>query len=126
VVRIGRHTQEVEEALDRWVSWARRCRVPAFVDLQKRIARHRKSIDATLDHGLSNGLIESTNTKIRVLTRMAFGSTKPEALVALAVLALGGYCPPLPGREAPKRPTDRAGEPKNHGRLVDESELTGA
>jgi transposase len=50
----------------------------------------------------SNGLIESTNTKIRVLTRMAFGFTKPEALVALAMLALGGYCPPLPGRETPK------------------------
>jgi transposase len=64
-----------KEALDRWVSWARRCRIPAFVDLQKRIVRHRKTIDATLDHGLSNGLIESTNTKIRVLTRMAFGST---------------------------------------------------
>jgi len=26
----------------------------------------------------------------------------PEALVALAMLALGGYCPPLPGRETPK------------------------
>jgi transposase len=50
----------------------------------------------------SNGLIESTNTKIRVLTRMAFGFTKPEALVALAMLALGGYCPPLPGRRTPK------------------------
>jgi transposase len=90
------------EALDRWVSWARRCRIPAFVDLQKRIVRHRKTIDATLEHGLSNGLIESTNTKIRVLTRMAFGFTKPEALVALAMLALGGYCPPLPGRGTPK------------------------
>ena len=37
-----------------------------------------------------------------VLTRMAFGFTKPEALVALAMLALGGYCPPLPGRSTPK------------------------
>jgi transposase len=42
------------EALDRWISWARRCRIPAFVDLQKRIVRHRKTIDATLEHGLSN------------------------------------------------------------------------
>jgi Transposase len=85
-----------------WISWARRCRIPAFVDLQKRIVRHRKTIDATLEHELSNGLIESTNTKIRVLTRMAFGFTKPEALVALAMLALGGYCPPLPGRVTAK------------------------
>ena len=91
-----------KEALDRWISWARRCRIPEFVVLQQRIVRHRKTIDATLDHGLSNGLIESTNTKIRVLTRMAFGFTKPETLIALSMLALGGYCPPLPGRETPK------------------------
>ena len=27
---------EAAEALDRWISWARRCRIPAFVKLQKR------------------------------------------------------------------------------------------
>jgi transposase len=91
-----------KEALDRWVSWARRCRIPGFDVLQQRIVRHRETIDATPDHGLSNGLIESTNTKIRVLTRIAFGFTKPEALIALAMLALGGYCPPLPGRATTK------------------------
>ena len=90
--------EEGKEALDRWISWARRCRIPAFVDLQRRIIKHRAAIDATLDHGLSNGLIESTNTKIRLLTRIAFGFRSPEALIALAMLALGGYCPPLPGR----------------------------
>jgi transposase len=87
-----------KQALDRWIEWARRCRIPVFVELQRRIVKHRAKIDATLDHGLSNGLIESTNTKIRLLTRMAFGFKHPEALIALAMLALGGYCPPLPGR----------------------------
>lgn len=90
--------QDAKDALDRWISWARRCRIDAYVDLQRRIVKHRAAIDATLDHGLSNGLIESTNTKIRLLTRQAFGFHHPEALVALALLALGGYCPPLPGR----------------------------
>ena len=47
--------------------------LPAFVDLHRKITAHRDAIDATLDHGLSNGLIESTNTKIRLLTRIAFG-----------------------------------------------------
>lgn len=88
-----------KDALDRWISWARRCRIPAFVDLQRRIVRHRDAIDATLDSGLSNGLIESTNTKIRLLTRIAFGFHGPEPLIALALLALGGHCPPLPGRK---------------------------
>jgi transposase len=88
----GRH------ALDRWISWARRCRIPAFVELARRIVKHRASIEATLEHGLSNGLIESTNTKIRLLTRIAYGFARPDALIALAMLALGGLCPPLPGR----------------------------
>ena len=71
---------------------------PRLRQLQRRIVKHRAAIDATLDHNLSNGLVESTNTKIRLLTRVAFGFHKPEALIALAMLSLGGYCPPLPGR----------------------------
>jgi len=82
--------------LDRWLDWARRCRIPAFVELAARIVKHRDAIDAALEHRLSNGLVESTNTKIRLLTRMAFGFKSPEATIALAMLNLGGYCPPLP------------------------------
>lgn len=88
------------EALDSWIVWARRCRIPGFVDLQRRIVNHRATIEATLEHGLSNGLIESVNTKIRLLTRIAFGFKNPEALIALAMLALGGLCPSLPARSA--------------------------
>jgi transposase len=87
-----------KDALDRWVSWARRCRIPAFVELQRRIVRHRAAIDAALDSGLSNALIESTNTKIRLITRVAFGFHGPEPLIALAMLSLGGHPPVLPGR----------------------------
>lgn len=90
--------QAGKEALDRWVCWAQRCRIPAFVELQRKIRRHRAAIDAALTHGLSQGLIESTNTKIRVLTRIAFGFRNPDALIALAMLTLGGYRPSLPGR----------------------------
>ena len=87
-----------QQALDEWTSWARRCRIPAFVELQRRIVKHRPAIDAALDSGLSNALVESTNTKIRLITRIAFGFHKPQALIALAMLSLGGYPPALPGR----------------------------
>ena len=86
------------EALDRWISWARRCRIPEFVHLQKRIVAHRDQIVASLEHGMSNALIESTNTKIRLIARLAYGFKKPEHLIALALLALGGHRPALPGR----------------------------
>lgn len=92
--------QAGKDALDRWISWARRCRIPAFVQLQRRIVKHRVAIDATLDHGLSQGLIESCNTKIRVLTRVAYGFKSHDALIALAMLTLGGYRPDLPHQQA--------------------------
>jgi transposase len=91
---------EGKEALDRWLGWARRSRLPSFIQLGRRIALHRAAIDdATLEHNLSQGLVESTNTKIRLLTRIAFGFHGPEPLIALAMLALGGYPPRLPGRK---------------------------
>jgi transposase len=86
------------EALERWISWARRCRIPSFVKLQKSIVKHKHRILAAIEHNLSNGLIESTNTKIRLITRIAFGFRSPEALIALALLTLGGHRPVLPGR----------------------------
>jgi hypothetical protein len=64
---------EGKQALRRWLAWARRSRLPAFIDLHRKITAHHAAIDATLEHHLSQGLIESTNTKIRLLTRIAFG-----------------------------------------------------
>ncbi len=48
--------------------------------------------------GLSNGRIESVNTKVRLITRIALGFRSPEALIALAMLTLRGNKPALPGR----------------------------
>lgn len=87
-----------KHALERWLSWAQRCRIPVFVELGRKIRRHRPEIHAALEHGLSNALIESTNTKIRVITRVAYGFKNPDALIALAMLSLGGHRPNLPGR----------------------------
>jgi transposase len=86
------------QALGRWLAWAQRCRIDVFVALGRKIKRHLPAIHATLEHGLSNGLIESVNTRIRLLTRVAFGFHSPQPLIALAMLALGGYRPALPGR----------------------------
>lgn len=90
--------EEAQEALQRWISWARRCQIPAFVDLQRRIVKHKAQILAAIEHRLSNGRIESVNTKIRLITRIAFGFRSPQALIALAMLNLGGHRPLLPGR----------------------------
>ena len=90
--------QEGKEALDKWLAWAARCRIPTFVELAHKIRRHLPAIHSTLEQGLSNALVESTNTKIRLITRVAFGFHGPQPLIALAMLSLGGYRPDLPGR----------------------------
>ncbi len=47
------------------------------------------------------GLQITTNTKLRVIHRRAYGFHTPEAMIALGMLALGGLCPDLPGRPNP-------------------------
>jgi transposase len=91
-----------KQALDRWLSWARRCRLPAFINLARRITAVRAHIDAALEHALSNALIESVNTKIRLITRIAFGFHSADPLIALAMLSLAGHRPALPGRTNPR------------------------
>ena len=89
---------EAITALHDWLNWAKRCRIPPFVELAKRNTKHRATIEATLTHGLSNALIESTNTKLRLLTRIAYGFRSTDNLIAICLLDRGGYCPHLPGR----------------------------
>jgi transposase len=99
VFAIGKRSPaEAVEALDRWISWARRCRLPQFVKLAQRVARNRDAIVASIEHGLSNALVESVNTKIRLIVRMAFGFHSADAIAALAMLSLGGHRPALPAR----------------------------
>jgi transposase len=84
--------------LDAWLAWARRCRLEPFVKLAKTITEQRPGIKAAIENGLSNARVEAINTQIRLLTRRAFGFHSPNPLIALAMLTLGGLCPPLPGR----------------------------
>jgi len=84
--------------LEKWIAWARGSRIPAFVDLARRVTKNMKGILQALLNNLSNGLIESTNTKLRLLTRIAYGFKDPDHLIALAYLDRGGHRPPLPGR----------------------------
>jgi transposase len=86
--------------LDAWLAWARRCRLPSFVKLAKTISVQRAGIVATLTHRLSNARIEATNTSLRLVCRRAYGFHSADALIALAMLKLGGLCPALPGRSA--------------------------
>ncbi len=86
--------------LDAWLAWARRCRITSFVQLAKTIKQHYAGIVATLTHRLTNARSEAINTTLRLICRRAYGFHSADALIALALLTLGGLCPALPGRTA--------------------------
>ena len=89
---------EAIAVLDAWLKWAWRCRLEPFVKLARTIRDQRLGIEAALRHRLSNARTEQINTQIRLITRRGFGYHSPWAVIALAMLSLGGLCPPLPGR----------------------------
>ncbi len=84
--------------LDAWLAWARRCRIASFVKLAKTISAQRAGIVATLTHRLSNARTEAVNTTLRLICRRAYGFHSADALIALAMLTVGGLRPSLPGR----------------------------
>ncbi len=84
--------------LDAWLKWAWRCRLEPFVKLARTIRDRRAGIEAAFRNGLSNARVEQINTQIRLITRRGFGYHSQQAVIALAMLSLGGLCPPLPGR----------------------------
>ena len=91
--------------LDKWLGWAQRCRIKEFVDLGKKIKRHKVAIIATITHGLSNARIEAVNNKIKVTIRMGYGFRNIDNLIALVRLKCGDYDVVLPGRKSRRKKT---------------------
>jgi len=92
-----------DDAIDlliEWLQWAFDSPLEPIVRLACQIADHLDELLNTLRHNLSNARVEGLNTRIRLIARRAFGFHSAEALIALAMLALGAFQPSLPGRQA--------------------------
>ena len=87
------------EELDQWLKWAQRCRIKEFVELGKKIRRHKEAILASIKYGLTNARIEAVNNKIKVTIRMGYGYRNIDNLIALVRLKCGGDIVALPGRK---------------------------
>ena len=88
-----------EEHLDRWIRSAQHCRIAAFVELQRKIRRHREHILNTIRFGLSNARIEATNNKIKLLLRIAYGFRNIDTMISLVMLFCSSIEIPWPGRK---------------------------
>lgn len=78
--------ENIEHELNRWLAWSCRCRIPVFVELSKKIRRHKEAIIATVRHGLSNARIESMNNKIKVMIRKAYGFRNTQNLIDMIMI----------------------------------------
>ncbi|MBN1209059.1 MAG: transposase [Myxococcaceae bacterium] len=93
-----RQKWRAEQHLDSWAQWASHSKLKPFVKLSRTVRTFKQGILAYVSTGLSNGLVEGLNNKIRLITRRAFGFHSAQALMAMIHLCCGGIslAPPLP------------------------------
>ena len=94
-----RQPARASEHLDSWSQWASRSKLKPFVRLAKTVREHKQGIVAYTETGLSNGVVEGLNNKIRLVMCRAHGFRNTAALKAMVFLCRGGLTlnPPLPG-----------------------------
>ena len=86
--------------LDQWIMSARHCRLPQFVELQRKINRNRDLILNTVEYGLNNARVEATNNKIKLLIRVAYGFRNTELMISLILLCCSALKIPWPRLKA--------------------------
>ena len=81
-----------ERLLDRWLAWARRCRLPSFVKLARTITEQQQGILAAIRHGLSNSVRQTLHHAGDPLEQ------DPQPLARPVLPASGGHLNLSPGR----------------------------
>lgn len=89
---------DAKAALGRWRSWASRSGLRPFQRVGRTIGRHLGGILAYVRTRLTNGVVEGSNARLRVIARRSYGFHGPEPLMAMLFLCRGGVRlnPPLP------------------------------
>ena len=89
---------QAESELNHWISWAQRCRIPSFVELGRKIKRHKEYIMNFIYTGISNARIEANNNKISLLIHRSFGFRNFTNMVDMIMLICSNLSVPLPNR----------------------------
>lgn len=91
--------QEAEKELNHWLQWASHSQIPSFKELYQKIKRHKEHILNTIRFGMSNARIESTNNKIKLLIRKAYGFRNIQNMLDMVYLVCSNLTIPLPNRK---------------------------
>ena len=78
-----------ELVLDRWLGWAKRCRLEPMKAVARTIERHREGILAWFDSRIANGLVEGINSLIQATKARARGYRTIRNLCAMTYLVAG-------------------------------------
>ena len=78
---------QAERAVDNWLHQAAASNVVPIRVLARRFHAYRQLIINAIQFRLSNGRLEGTNSKIRLLNHRGYGHHRPDALIALILLA---------------------------------------
>lgn len=84
-----RSRRVAEFELDRWISWARRCRLEPMKRVAATIDRHRQGILAWFDSGIANGIVEGINSLVQAAKAKARGYRSTRTLKAITYLIAG-------------------------------------
>ena len=84
-----RSREWAEIFLDRWYSWARRCRLEPMKEIALTIDRHRDGILRWFDSRIANGLIEGINSLVQAAKAKARGYRSTRTIKAITYLIAG-------------------------------------
>ena len=82
--------------LNRWLSRARRCRIPPMIKTAQMIRDQQQGILAAVELGLANSRLEGINSKIRLINHRGYGHHSVKTLTAMIYLCCSGIELDLP------------------------------
>jgi len=94
-----KNLDEAAAELKSWLWWASHSRIPAMVELGRKIKRHKEHILNTIRLGMSNARIEATNNKIKLIVRKAYGFRNIQNMLDMVYLVCSDLVIPLPNRK---------------------------
>lgn len=95
-----KNIDEAEKELKKWLWWASHSRIPAFIELNKKIRRHKEHILNTIRLGMSNARIEAINNKIKLIVRKAYGFRNIQNMLDMFYLVCSDLVIPLSNRKS--------------------------
>ena len=89
IFRTAADRQQAEPLLERWYSWARRCRIEPIKQVAKSLKNHWEGILNAFDSKLTNGRVEAANGQIQAAKAKARGYGTIRHLITISYLIAG-------------------------------------